>query len=110
MALETKLPVTDSARKCWSEARLALCFGLVAFGCHESQRHDPKSTQGLEAESVAPSNQSRNVHPIGGGTECIEMYTVCDQQSNCTGAPLVFSCGATAQLPTTGETLRCVCP
>ena len=71
-----------------------------------------RATQVVEwgKASAEPSGQVRDIHPIGGGTDCIEMYTVCNQQSNCTSSPLVFSCGATAKLPTSGETLRCVCP
>src|SRR5262245_32021501 len=55
---------------------------------------------------------AREISPVGGGTRCLEMYSVCKtvaEERHCTSAPLSLDCGEEARLPSSGELLRCVC-
>jgi hypothetical protein len=68
----------------------------------------------VEDEAEAPSG-AREIHPHGGMTDCLEMYSACSPDpaspgaQRCTSAPLLLSCGQSGTIPG-GETLVCVCP
>lgn len=55
----------------------------------------------------------RELHPLEGNNDCMEMYSACklvNGENLCTSAPFLLACGETARLPSTGELLTCVCP
>lgn len=58
---------------------------------------------------------TRAIHPHGGMTDCLEMYSACSPDpghpgaEHCTSAPLLLACGQSGTIPG-GETLVCVCP
>lgn len=57
-----------------------------------------------------PKGPARELHPLGGSEECLEMYTVCDDRGACTSAPFTIDCGETTPNHDRTELLRCVCP
>jgi hypothetical protein len=102
------------------------CAVLLAVSCEASREAagdappppEPQSTE--QALSVAPpappeppAGSVREVHPKGGRSSCLEMYSSCttvDGQLSCTSAPFSLECGEEAALPSTRERLRCICP
>ncbi len=65
-------------------------------------------------EPVAPG-AAREIHPHGGMSDCLEMYSSCAPDpatpgaARCTSAPLLLACGQSGTIPG-GERLLCVCP
>ena len=82
----------------------------------QSASPQSSASQSLGAFAKAPSRPTapvppRNIHPVGGGPSCIEMYSQCTPNgASCTSVPFMLECGQSGTLPSTGEGLRCVCP
>ena len=77
---------------------------------HETFAHPPPTADAPADLSNAPA---REVGPIGGGTRCLEMYSLCktvEGERHCTSTPFSLECGEEARLPSTRELLRCMCP
>ena len=118
---------------------VALVVGVFASGCPKPPTGSTASSGG-DATLVAPgaraqgpigvdaskepppgakvavsSGPVRILHPLGGsGESCLEMYSWCRPgeggREECTSVPLTIWCGESAVLPTTHETLKCLCP
>jgi hypothetical protein len=103
-----------------------ICVGAVIVSCQQGPERGatepvpPSPSRAPEVSSrptppkgATADDAPREVHPLDGNSDCMEMYTVCkpmNGESQCTGAPLLLACNETARLPSTGEPLRCVCP
>ena len=67
------------------------------------------------AQTGATPTGVREIHPHGGMSDCLEMYSACSPDPanpairRCTSAPLLLACGQTGTIPH-GETLFCRCP
>jgi hypothetical protein len=67
-----------------------------------------------EDDEIAPSG-AREIHPHGGMSDCLEMYSACAPDPDhagtqrCTSAPLLLACGQTGDIPGGGSVV-CVCP
>jgi hypothetical protein len=76
----------------------------------------PPSPDAHEAEQslkVISTGPTRELHPIGGGRDCMEMYSNCTKtngQTTCGSASFMLACGESGALPSTGERLTCICP
>lgn len=68
-----------------------------------------------EEEDEVAADGAREIHPHGGMTDCLEMYSACEPDPDhggaprCTSAPMLLSCGQRGTIPG-GDTLVCVCP
>ena len=87
-------------------ALLVLAFAFA--GCEkEEPAHKGKD---------APVGATRTLHPLNDDAKsCLEMYSACEPDPSgsgerCTSAPFHLECDEKAKLPSTGETLHCVCP
>jgi hypothetical protein len=73
----------------------------------------PKPVETPPRGGTSAAGARRDLHPIEGNTDCMEMYSACtllNGENQCTSASLLLACGETARLPSTGEQLTCVCP
>jgi len=103
----------DSTR---DEQPLATSSGGVA---PSNAAEPPAPSQALPTTDtvVAEQKQSalppRELHPKGGRSKCVEMYSYCtttNGQRSCTSAPFALECGEEGELPSSRQLLRCVCP
>lgn len=65
------------------------------------------------AEEKSSALPPRELHPKGGRSKCVEVYSSCtttNGQRSCTSAPFTLECGEEGELPSTRQLLRCVCP
>jgi hypothetical protein len=101
-------------------------FGALFCGCPPSAdaprdaapalsgtHQPPIPTASTKSAGPSAASPPRELHPIGGGTSCLEMYSACRVEKDenvCTSAPFVIECNETRALPSNGELLHCVCP
>ena len=82
--------------------------------CNTENKAEEEPTPAVgELGAQAPTTivgKAREIHPLAGASECLEMYSDCDENDQCTSAPLSVACGEVAQVPGSREAVSCVCP
>lgn len=73
----------------------------------------PPSAHEAEQTLKVSTGPARELHPIGGGRDCMEMYSNCTKANGgttCGSSSFMLACGESGTLPSTGERLTCICP
>lgn len=103
-------------RKTCSHWRAGILLSSHLLVCSRNSENraeeEPTSAVG-ELAAQAPTTivgKAREIHPLAGASECLEMYSHCDENDPCTSAPLSVACGEVAQVPGSREVVSCVCP
>jgi hypothetical protein len=73
----------------------------------------PAAHEAEQSLKVVSAGPARELHPIGGGRDCMEMYSNCTKangETTCGSSSFMLACGESGALPSTGERLTCICP